>query len=73
MMAPHTEIDLSITVPGSDDEVLCSFRVKVPVRIKTTTEGGYQYRNVEVSVDESSLQSRFMRAIQAFIDAFEKE
>lgn len=73
MMAPHTEIELSITAPESDDEPLCSFRVKVPVRIKPTSEGGHQYKAVEVSVDESSLQHRFQRATQAFMDAFEKE
>jgi hypothetical protein len=73
MMAPHTEIELSITAPESDDEVLCSFRVKVPLRIKPTSERGYQYQTVEVSVDETSLQHRFQRATQAFMDAFEKE
>ena len=73
MMEPHTEIELSITAPGYDDETLCSFRVKMPLRIKPTTERGYQYQTVEVSVDESSLQHRFQRATQAFIDAFEKE
>ncbi|KFI80273.1 hypothetical protein [Bifidobacterium mongoliense] len=73
MMAPHTEIELSITAPESDDEPLCSFHVKVPLRIKPTTERGYQYQTVEVSVDETSLQHRFQRATQAFMDAFEKE
>jgi hypothetical protein len=73
MMAPHTEIELSITAPESDDELLCSFRVKVPVRIKPTSENVHQYHSVELCVDQTSLQHRFQRAAQAFMDAFEKE
>lgn len=73
MMAPHTEIELSITAPGADDEVLTSFRVRVPVRIKPTSEGGHQYHSVKLCVDETSLQHRFQRATQAFMDAFEKD